>query len=133
VKQIKYALLALFLLVGPPAVAAEGAEAAPAATQVAVAEQEIAHLIAFVRASNLSFIRHGRAYTGEKAADHLAMKYRNARAQISSAEAFIANIASKSSATGQPYLMRSPEGIDTPVADWLSAELAHYRTENKPK
>jgi hypothetical protein len=93
----------------------------------------IDHLITFVKDSKLEFIRNGTAYDSEAAAKHLQDKYAASENRLKTADEFIDNVASKSSISGQPYLIRSPDGTEKPVADWLHAELTAYREGLKKK
>ena len=47
--------------------------------------------------------------------------------QIRTADDFIAKVASKSSTTGRPYLVRFSDGREVPTADFFRAELAKLR------
>lgn len=101
---------------------------APAfATPSADEDAAIVHLIGFVRDSGLQFIRNGDAHDPAEAADHLSMKYNKVKKRLSTAEEFIDNVASKSSLSGKPYFIRQKDGAETPVAEWLHAELKIYR------
>lgn len=113
------ALFALTLL----ALAPLAARAAPSADESAA----IDHLIAFVRESKLEFIRNGVSYPGPAAADHLATKYAAVKDRLSTADEFIDHVASKSSMTGQPYMIVWPDGTQSTAADWLHEELKKYR------
>jgi hypothetical protein len=91
----------------------------------------ITHLIAFVKDSRLEFIRNGVTYDSVKAAEHIAMKYAQAKDMLSTADQFIDHIASKSSFSGQPYLIVFADGTQSKAGDWLHAELAKYRAAQK--
>ena len=110
------------------------AAAAPFPAKAEPSPQEsaaIEHLILFVRDSGLVFVRNGAAHDAAEAGDHIAMKYAQAREDISTAEEFIDNVASKSQMTGMPYLIRFPDGSEQPVSEWLHAELKKYRKSLK--
>ena len=96
---------------------------APSASEDAAVE----HLIGFVRASKLEFIRNGVSYPSDAAADHLASKYAIAKDRLTTADEFIDAVASKSSMTGKPYMIVWPDGTQAPSGDWLHEELKKYR------
>ena len=89
-------------------------------------QAEIDHLIAFIAASPCAFIRNGVAYDGAEAVNHIKDKYDYYRADIRSAEDFIALAASKSAMSGKPYLVEC-DGATEPAADWITRELAAFR------
>ena len=90
------------------------------------AQAEIDHLLEFVGASSCTFVRNGTPGTGAAAREHLAGKYRFAKSQISTADEFIKNLATQSSMSGEPYLIRCGKN-DQPAGAWLAEELRRYR------
>ena len=88
---------------------------------------EIQYLLSAIGSSSCTFTRNGTNYRPEEAEDHLRMKYRRAGTRITSAEAFIERLASESSWTGQPYLIRCGINDPTPSGDWLTRKLGEYR------
>jgi hypothetical protein len=94
--------------VEPPAPAPSGAPSAP----VRLTErQKIDRMLELLAASDAVFIRNGEEHSGNEAAAHLRTKLNSAGDLIPSARAFIEQIASKSSASGKPYMVR-PKGKD---------------------
>jgi hypothetical protein len=91
-----------------------------------VAQAEIDHLLVFVGESSCTFVRNGTPGTGAQARDHLAGKYQFAKGRISTAEEFIQNLATQSSMSGEPYLIRCGKN-DKPAGVWLVEELRRYR------
>lgn len=89
-------------------------------------QQEIQHLLDAVGDSGCIFNRNGKNHSATEARDHLAMKFRRAGSRIPTAEAFIKHLATKSSWTGRPYVIRCGQE-STPSAAWLTAELTDYR------
>lgn len=91
---------------------------------------EISHLIEFVKVSGCQFNRNGSWYTPEEAASHINRKYEYVldRGGISSAEDFIRYSATESSWSGRQYTVQCPGQDVVPSADWLKAELGHFRT-----
>ena len=91
-------------------------------------DDEIAHLIDFVRRSSCTFIRNGSEYRGGDAADHIQAKYEHFKDEIHTVEDFIDRAASKSLMSGEPYEVRCA-GKMMPAADWIRAEDAVYRSK----
>ena len=96
---------------------------------VASAEEEIRYLLSFIAESDCTFVRNGDEYNAEQAAQHLRKKYERGRAYVSSAEQFIARIASASSWTGMPYRVRCSNETAA-SGDWLRAALGAYRARD---
>ena len=76
------------------------------------------------RRSDATFIRNGRSYNAVAAAEFLRGKWRTREAAVCSAEDFIVKVASVSSTTGKPYLVRLHDGREVPAAEFFQAELA---------
>ncbi|MDR2368901.1 MAG: DUF5329 family protein [Deltaproteobacteria bacterium] len=57
-----------------------------------------------------SFVRNGQAYNVDTAVSHLKTKLRSAGDKIATCEDFINLVASKSSMSGEPYLIVTPNG-----------------------
>jgi hypothetical protein len=91
-----------------------------------VGQAEIDHLLVFIGASSCTFVRNGTPGTATQARDHLAGKYQFAKGRISSAEEFIQNLATQSSVSGQPYVIRCGKN-EQPAGVWLVEELRRYR------
>lgn len=89
-------------------------------------ETEIEHLLDFIARSGCTFIRNGSEYPSPDARSHMEMKYDYAKKKIARAEQFIDYVATKSSLTGQSYLVRC-EGREYSTSAWLSTELKRYR------
>ena len=107
----------MLLLALLPALAA----AAPPAGEQA----RIDALIGAVEAErDLRFVRNGKAYSAAEAAQFLREKQRMTGPDLATAEDFIEHIGSRSSTTGQPYLIRFADGRQQPAADFLRARLA---------
>jgi hypothetical protein len=97
------------------------AEGLPAAEQ-----RKIDALIAHIeRLTDAHFIRNGRTYDARTAATFLHRKWESRRDLVKSAEDFLLHVASRSSSSGQPYLIRFPDGREVPCGDYLRAELRH--------
>jgi hypothetical protein len=71
---------------------------------------------------------NGRAYDSQTAANFLRRKWEANDARVNSARDFIDRIASISSSSGQPYLMRFKDGVEVTSQDYLLAELTRIET-----
>jgi hypothetical protein len=95
----------------------------------AIAQAEINYLLGSIENSACEFFRNGSWYDGKKAAAHLRDKYALLAAEnrVRTAEDFIEEAATKSSASGQPYQVRcgADKAVDT--NPWLREVLARYR------
>jgi glycerophosphoryl diester phosphodiesterase len=77
------------------------------------------------------FIRNGTAYDATTAVRFLRGKWDNEKAHIKTASDFIERVATKSSTTGRPYLIRLQDGTEKPCGDYLAGQLA--RIDAKPR
>ena len=100
--------------------------AAARASPDPAAQGEIDHLLRYVAQSSCTFVRNGDEYSGEKAREHLAMKYRFVGGRISTAEEFIQYLGTGSSVSGEPYHVKCGN-VDALSGPWLTAELQRYR------
>ena len=72
---------------------------------------KIQYLIASVETlDGARFIRNGREYDTRAASNHLRLKLKTLGDKVKTAEDFIHLCASKSSLSGEPYLIRLPDG-----------------------
>lgn len=95
------------------------------------ADAEIEALIAAVgRMTDAAFIRNGRSYDAGTAAEFLRRKWRRHADDVRSAEDFIEKIASASSTSVKPYLIRFADGRELPCGDVLRAELKRLRSSS---
>ena len=92
-------------------------------------DEEIHSLIDAVAASGCMFIRNGKTYEADKAADHLRLKYRRGRKYADSAEHFIERLASKSSMSRKPYFMECADQERIETSQWLKRALLSLRTD----
>jgi hypothetical protein len=108
--------------------------AAPPSYADNAAARERARIYALLDAlerSGLVFIRNGSAHTAQKARVHLEMKLDRSGGRVTTAEQFIDRLASRSSATGRPYLVRLADGSTVEAGIWLRARLAEIDTRRK--
>jgi len=97
------------------------AAAAPSDTEQA----RIDRLIGAVAArGECRFIRNGREYAASDAATFLRRKMQSMGGRVGTAQDFIEQIASKSSTSGEPYLIRYGDGREATSERFLRAELA---------
>ena len=90
--------------------------------------EEIASLLLFIEQSECTFIRNGKHYDSLEARQHIEKKYAYYKERINTAEDFILYSATKSSITGEPYMVIC-NGVDTVTSEWLYAKLDKLRTK----
>ncbi|UDC41597.1 YfeK family protein [Klebsiella quasivariicola] len=83
-----------------------------------------AMLDALAQKSDLIFVRNGDAHTCDEAVAHLRLKLSNTRNRIDTAEQFIDKVASSSSVTGKPYIVRIPGKNDQQARPYLHTLIA---------
>lgn len=119
------ALLALVFLLGS---APSLSTAAPSPSM----QVEIDHLFSYLERSGCRFNRNGTWYSAQEASDHLKKKrdYLVRKGLLSTTESFIELAASKSSRSGEPYLVECPGAPARASALWFQDELARYRRDS---
>jgi Family of unknown function (DUF5329) len=112
-------LIATILFVSP----------AHSATPSPVARDEIASLLMRLKASGCQFKRNGAWHSADEAQVHLQRKldYLLKRGAVATAEQFIERAATKSSVTGQAYLVKCGNKPPVPSAEWLAFQLQVMR------
>ena len=90
-------------------------------------DPEVVYLLAWVSESGCSFVRNGDEHPSAEAAEHLEMKYNRVKRWIDDADEFIDRIASGSSISGRPYLVRCPGVSEQPSRVWLTQALQQHR------
>ena len=78
------------------------------------------------------FIRNNQAYPARTAAQFLRGKWRATLDDITTAQDFIAKVASVSSTTGQPYRIRFPDGHEVLSGDYLRTVLLQLEQPSRP-
>ena len=76
-------------------------------------------LEAIGRENDLIFIRNGSEHTAQEAVSHLKLKLRRAGNRISTAEEFIDHLATGSSSSKRPYLIRRTGGKPEPAGPFF--------------
>ena len=103
------------------------------AGQMAAAESlddSIKFLLDYVAKSDATFIRNRQTHTPQEAANHIKAKYEHFKNEIKTPEDFIRLSAAKSLLTGQPYLVRTRDGKEMHLDQWLTQALKEHRAEN---
>ena len=95
------------------------------------APAEIDFLLTTMGQSNCTFIRNGKEYDAEDAEAHLRMKYRRGKRYAPTSEAFIENLASKSSMSRKPYLISCDGAEPGESGPWLKELLHEFRSSNR--
>ena len=93
--------------------------------------EEVTHLLAFVENSTCITNRNGSDYPAEKGVSHIEMKYDYFRDDIKRSEDFIEYSATKSTMSGNYYMVTCPGKPPMKTQDWLLTELNRFRMENK--
>jgi len=93
-------------------------------------KKEVEHLLEFVSTSDCEFERNGKKHPGEKASSHMNRKYNHFRDKITTTEEFIEYSGTKSTRSGEEYLIYC--GTSDPITskDWLLEELRVYRQKD---
>jgi hypothetical protein len=105
------------------------ASQACAAALPPTARVEIDSLLSRLAASGCQFKRNGAWHTADEAQAHLQRKlgYLVDRGAVASAEQFIERAATKSSVSGQTYLVKCGGNPAVPSGQWLYSELQALR------
>lgn len=91
-------------------------------------EEKVAALINYVRQlQNATFIRNGKDYTPQKAAEHLEGKYNKHKKKTKTAHDFVERLASFSK-TKDPYLIRFGDGNTVKLGELLNKELTRIES-----
>ena len=84
----------------------------------------IERLIDFVEAQkDIRFVRNGNDYSAKDAGKFLRGKFDKMGEHVNTAQQFIEQIASTSSTSDEPYVIRFTDGREMPAAKFLSDEL----------
>jgi len=100
-----------------------------AAASPTVAQTEVEYLLSAVVSSGCEFYRNGEWFDSQRASAHLRDKYNAlvAVGRIATAMDFIEEVATKSSFSSRPYLIRCAGGVPVPTNQWLQKVLERYR------
>jgi hypothetical protein len=92
-------------------------------------DTEIDYLLDYVETSGCTFIRNGKEHKPESARSHLELKRKRGKRYYDSTEEFIEKIASSSSWSGKPYMIRCGDTEPQPIEGWYMAALSEYRSQ----
>ena len=126
----------LWILLYLPIVLCAAATSVPrssSAAELPAAETALIEALigAVEKRTDVAFIRNGQAYGSTIAGAFLRRKWQAQASHIASTEDFIEKVASVSSTSGQPYLIRFGDGREIPFSVFLRAELA--KLQRTPK
>ena len=93
--------------------------------------KEVNHLLAFVKNSGCIINRNGIDHPADKGVSHIESKYDYFRDDIKSTEDFIEYSATKSTMSGDYYMVTCPGEKTITTQDWLLTELQRFRTKAK--
>jgi hypothetical protein len=104
-----------------------------AANLSSASQAEIQALLSRLGASGCEFRRNGSWHPADEAQAHLQQKldYLMSKGAVASAEQFIERAASKSSVTGQPYLVKCGGKPPLPSSEWLGFQLRDVRATSR--
>lgn len=91
-------------------------------------EEEVAHLLEFVRNSACTMMRNGASHSSLEAAQHILNKYDYFKEDIQTTERFIQLAASRSTLTGKDYQVQCNNQPPVTSRDWLMTELQNFRS-----
>ena len=93
-------------------------------------DAEIDYLLETIETSGCTFIRNGKEHEPGPARSHLELKRKRGKRYYDSTEEFIERVASSSSWSGKPYMIRCGEEDSMPIKDWYLQALTEYRLKN---
>jgi len=93
------------------------------------ARAEVNYLLGYIDSSGCEFYRNGSWHDAHAAQSHIRDKYEYLASnnQVDNAEQFIDRAASKSSLSGQDYLVKCQGGAPVTARQWLQDALDRYR------
>jgi len=90
---------------------------------------EVNHLLIFIKKSGCIINRNRTDHAAEKGLEHIKKKYDHFRNDIKSTEDFIDYSATRSTMSGDYYMVKCPGSETIKTQDWLMAELKRFRAE----
>ena len=91
--------------------------------------KEVSHLLTFVKNSGCTINRNGTDHPAKKGVSHIENKYDYFRDDIQNTEDFIEYSATKSTMSGDYYMVTCPGKETIKTQDWLLTELQIYRSK----
>jgi hypothetical protein len=132
IESHRYTLTVLMLknvLIGEDHLEFELAPAAASAQPLLSVDERIELLIqALAKLENATFIRNGEEHSVAEAVAHMRSKWEWKKRDIKTIEDFITLVGSKSSISGDPYLIKRSDGQTLRAEDWIREQL----TEKAP-
>ncbi|HYC77207.1 MAG TPA: DUF5329 family protein [Planctomycetota bacterium] len=86
-------------------------------------DEKIELLLRSVAGLDATFVRNGAEHSSTKAAEHLRTKWSGSRARIATARQFIADVATSSSTSGDPYQILFSDGRSVSLETFLVEKL----------
>ena len=104
-----------------------------AATLSTASQAEIQALLSRLGSSGCAFRRNGTWHTADEAQAHLQRKldYLASKGAVANAEQFIERAATRSSITGQVYLVKCASKPPLPSSEWLVFQLQDMRAASR--
>ena len=93
--------------------------------------KEVKHLLLYVKHSGCIINRNGTDHPAVKGIHHIEKKYDYFRDDINSTEEFIEYSATKSTMSGNDYMISCPGKKTISTQDWLMSELKRFRAKIK--
>jgi len=90
--------------------------------------KEVKHLLNFIKNSGCIINRNGTDHPAKKGVSHIENKYDYYRGDIQNTEDFIEYSATKSTMSGDYYMVTCPGKKTIKTQDWLLTELQKYRS-----
>lgn len=90
-------------------------------------QNEIAHLLSYVKNMTCEYERNGDRHTGAEAVGHIQKKFDYFEDDIATTEDFIEYAATKSTFSGKHYLIHCPGSAPVTSREWLLRELQRFR------
>ena len=92
--------------------------------------QKISALLDAFATSDVTLVRNGEEHDGKYARKHFEEKLKQTK-DVKTAEDFIAKVATDSSHTGKPYIVKLKDGTQLESAKWLHAKLKEIEAPKK--
>ncbi len=93
------------------------------ATTLSESEKIEALILSLRQLVGAKFIRNGQEHTLDEVITHVRQKWEWKKSEISTAEDFIRIAGSKSSVSGEAYVIRLPDGTEMRTAEWFKKQL----------
>lgn len=81
--------------------------------------ERIQDAIKAIETAKITFVRNGDEHSPAAAADHLRSKVKRAGDKVKTFDEFVDHLATKSSMSGKPYMVKLENGTLVPSALWL--------------